>query len=47
MTILKIVNGVLCVANLAIFVSNPSEHMINGIICGMLFANVLWLMGHD
>jgi len=44
---LKIVSGVLCVVNLAIFVSNPSEHMFNGIVCGMLFADLLWLMGRD
>lgn len=47
MTILKIVNSVLCVTNLAIFISNPSENMVNGIICGMLFTNVLWLIGCD
>lgn len=44
---LIIVSGILFVANLAIFVSNPSENMVNGIICGMLFVDLLWLMGCD
>lgn len=44
---LKIVIGVLCMANLVIFVCNPSENMINGMICGMLYADLLWLTERD
>jgi hypothetical protein len=39
----KIVVGVLCMINLVIFVCDPSENMINGMVCGMLFADLLWL----
>lgn len=44
---LKIVVGVLFIANFVIFVCNPSENMINGMICGMLFADLLLLAECD
>lgn len=43
----KIVVGALCMVNLVIFACDPNKHMFNGIVCGMLFADLLWLMGRD
>ena len=40
---LKIVIGVLCMANLVIFSCDPNKYMFSGIICGMLFSDLLWL----
>lgn len=40
----KIVVGVLCMVNLAVFVCNPNNYMFNGIVSGMLFVDLLWLM---
>lgn len=41
----KIVVGALCMVNLVFFVRDPNKHMFNGIVCGMLFADLLWLTG--
>lgn len=44
---LKIIIGVLCIMNFAFFVYNPSKYMLSGMVCGMLFTDLLWLIKRD
>lgn len=43
----KIVVGALCMVNLLICVYDPNKHIFNGIVCGMLFVDLLWLTIYD